>query len=208
MLEISWSPYLNHLQRIQTSCVNLSRSIQIRTAQPPPPRLVRHLVDYNQQRTRLHWHLWSKHRTVPEFSVLDNHLDVLIRLNTDLALPTSPSAGPTTQPFRAADCSFPPATNPAGRFPPPRARSSGVWKMLNRSQEAHTRLASLTWFMKCSNKALSRPGNRHDEARATLIDGKFKSIAILDDGSLFTSPWMTLAVDDANPIKRGVGSET
>ena len=62
------------------------------------------------------------------------------------------------------------------------------------------RLASLSWFMKCLKEPLARMVNREEKCRGTFFEGRFKSIAILDDESLLT----VAAYIDLNPVAAGV----
>src|SRR5262249_56590815 len=62
------------------------------------------------------------------------------------------------------------------------------------------RLQSLSWFMKCLKEPLSRMANREDKMRGTFFEGRFKSIAILDEESLLA----TCAYIDLNPVASGI----
>jgi hypothetical protein len=62
------------------------------------------------------------------------------------------------------------------------------------------RLQSLSWFMKCLKEPLSRLANRQDQTRGTFFEGRFKSVAILDEESLLA----TCAYIDLNPVAVGV----
>ena len=62
------------------------------------------------------------------------------------------------------------------------------------------RLQSLSWFMKCLKEPLSRLANRQDKARGAFFEGRFKSVAILDDESLLA----TCAYIDLNPVAAGI----
>ena len=65
---------------------------------------------------------------------------------------------------------------------------------------ARTRLQSLSWFMKCLKEPLSRLANRQDKTRGAFFEGRFKSVAILDDESLLA----TCAYIDLNPVAAGI----
>ena len=62
------------------------------------------------------------------------------------------------------------------------------------------RLQSLSWFMKCLKEPLSRLANRQDQTRGAFFEGRFKSVAILDDESLLA----TCAYIDLNPLAAGI----
>jgi hypothetical protein len=65
---------------------------------------------------------------------------------------------------------------------------------------ARARLQSLSWFMKCLKAPLSRLANRQGKTRGAVFEGRFKSIAILDDESLLA----TCAYIDLNPVAAGI----
>jgi len=62
---------------------------------------------------------------------------------------------------------------------------------------ARQRLQSLSWFMKCLADPLSRLVNREEQTRGAFFEGRFKSVAILDEASLL----VTCAYID--PVLRG-----
>jgi hypothetical protein len=64
------------------------------------------------------------------------------------------------------------------------------------------RLGSLSWFMKCLKEPLARLANQQDQASGAFFEGRFKSIAVLDEGSLLA----TCAYIDLNPLAAGIAS--
>ena len=62
------------------------------------------------------------------------------------------------------------------------------------------RLRSLSWFMKCLKEPLSRLANREEQTRGAFFEGRFKSVAILDEESLLA----TCAYIDLNPVAAGI----
>ena len=54
--------------------------------------------------------------------------------------------------------------------------------------------------MKCLKEPLSRLANKQDEAKGAFFEGRFKSVAILDDESLLA----TCAYIDLNPVAAGI----
>jgi hypothetical protein len=66
--------------------------------------------------------------------------------------------------------------------------------------KARERLQSLSWFMKCLKEPLSRLANRQDQTRGAFFEGRFKSVAILDDESLLA----VCAYVDLNPVAAGI----
>jgi hypothetical protein len=65
---------------------------------------------------------------------------------------------------------------------------------------ARQRLQSLSWFMKCLKEPLSRLVNREEKARGAFFEGRFKSVAILDEEPLLA----TCAYIDLNPVAAGI----
>lgn len=134
---------------------------------------------------------------VAGFSVLDNHLHVLVRLDPDVA----------------AGWSDEEVVRRWGRLFPPRNAARQALPITNewvdgRLQDApwiamtRQRLQSLSWFMKCLKEPLARMANRHDNVRGAFFESRFKSIAILDEESLLA----TCAYIDLNPVAAGVAS--
>ena len=62
--------------------------------------------------------------------------------------------------------------------------------------ETRSRLNSLGWFMKCLKEPLARMANKEDDCKGTFFEGRYKSIAILDEEALLT----TLAYVDLNLV--------
>jgi len=70
--------------------------------------------------------------------------------------------------------------------------------------ETRRRLNCLDWFMKCLKEPLARMSNKEDKCKGTFFEGRFKSIAILDEEALLT----TLAYVDLNLVAVGVAQTT
>jgi hypothetical protein len=66
--------------------------------------------------------------------------------------------------------------------------------------KARERLQSLSWFMKCLKEPLSRLANREENTRGFFFEGRFKSVAVLDEASLLA----TCAYIDLNPVAAGI----
>ena len=54
--------------------------------------------------------------------------------------------------------------------------------------------------MKCLKEPLARLANRQDQTRGAFFEGRFKSVAILDEESLLA----TCAYIDLNPVAAGI----
>ena len=131
------------------------------------------------------------------FAVLDNHLHVLVRLCPELA-----STWTDEEVVRRWADVFPPRG-------PDRAplEITQAWldeKLGDAEFVARTRLrlADLGWFMKCLKEPLARRANREDNCRGAFWQGRYKSIAILDDEALLA----TCAYIDLNPVAAGIAS--
>jgi hypothetical protein len=88
------------------------------------------------------------------------------------------------------------------RQPLPVSKSWVQWRLkdLEWVATARMRLQSLSWFMKCLKKPLSRLANRQDKTRGAFFEGRFKSVGILDEESLLA----TCAYIDLNPVAAGI----
>ena len=133
--------------------------------------------------------------SVGGFSVMDNHLHVLVRLDPDSATGWSDE-----DVVRRWGRLFPPRDK--SRQPLPLSKDWVEWRLKDVQwvATARARLQSLSWFMKCLKEPLSRLANRQDKARGAFFEGRFKSVAILDEESLLA----TCAYIDLNPVAAGI----
>jgi REP element-mobilizing transposase RayT len=133
--------------------------------------------------------------SVGGFSVMDNHLHLLVRLDPDVA-----QAWSDEEVVRRWGRLFPPRDK--SREPLPVSNDWVEWRLKDVPwvATARTRLQSLSWFMKCLKEPLARLANRQDETRGAFFEGRFKSVAILDEESLLT----TCAYIDLNPVAAGI----
>jgi len=135
---------------------------------------------------------WIEHRleelaeifsvAVAGFAILDNHLHLLVRLDPDVAQGWSDEV----------------VVRRWGRLFPPRDKARQVapvsdeWVQARLKDArwvatARQRLHSLSWFMKCLKEPLSRLANREEQTRGAFFEGRFKSVAILDEESLLAT---------------------
>jgi hypothetical protein len=125
------------------------------------------------------------------FSVMNNHLHVLLRLDPDVA----------------AGWSDEEVVRRWGKLCPPRDKSRRElavtdewvqWRLKDIQWVATTRerLQSISWFMKYLKEPLARLANRQDGARGAFFESRFKSVAILDDEALLAA----CVYIDLNPI--------
>ncbi len=128
------------------------------------------------------------------FSVMDNHLHVLLRLN-----PKTAAEWTDEEVVKRWAKLFPPRDK-TGKVLPVGAewiaarREDGAWVA-----KARQRLGDLGWFMKCLKEPLAKLANREDNCTGTFFEGRYKSIAILDEASLLA----TCAYIDLNPVAAG-----
>jgi hypothetical protein len=133
--------------------------------------------------------------SVGGFSVLDNHLHVLVRLDPDTAKNWSDE-----EVVRRWGCLFPPRDK--SRQPLPVSNDWVQWRLKDAAwvAKARERLQSLSWFMKCLKEPLARLANQQDKVRGAFFEERFKSVAILDEESLLA----TSAYIDLNPVAAGI----
>jgi hypothetical protein len=133
--------------------------------------------------------------SVGGFSVMDNHLHVLVRLD-----PEATSGWSDEDVVRRWGRLFPPRDKL--RQPLPVTKEWVEWRLKDAKWVAgiRARLQSLSWFMKCLKEPLSRLANRQDNVRGAFFEQRFKSVAVLDEEALLA----TCAYVDLNPVAAGV----
>ena len=133
--------------------------------------------------------------SVGGFSLMDNHLHLLLRIDPDVA-----SSWTDSEVVERWFKLFPPRG--ADRKPMKVSKEIVAARLANLAwvTEARKRLSSLGWFMKCLKEPLARLANKQDECTGAFFEGRFKSIAILDEESLLS----VCAYIDLNPVAAGV----
>jgi REP element-mobilizing transposase RayT len=133
--------------------------------------------------------------SVGGFSVMDNHLHVLVRLDPDVA-----GGWSDEEVVVRWGRLFPPRDR--SRQPLPVSSEWVQWRLKDVAWVATTRarLQSLSWFMKCLKEPLARLANRQDKTRGAFFEERFKSVAILDEESLLA----TCTYIDLNSVAAGI----
>jgi REP element-mobilizing transposase RayT len=131
------------------------------------------------------------------FSVMDNHLHVLVRL--DVGELSSWSA---EEVIRRWIMAYPPKTAKGEAIEISQAWIDQHAKDDQRVEVLRERLANLGWFMKALKEPLARMANKEDRCKGTFWESRYKSIAILDEEALLT----TCAYIDLNPVAAGIAA--
>jgi hypothetical protein len=135
--------------------------------------------------------------SVAGYAILDSHLHVLLRIDTDVA------DGWSNEEVAIRWAQIYPPRN-ACRRPIP---ISEEW-LQDRCRDEHwietrrARLKNLSWFMKCLKEDLARRANRQDGCSGAFFEGRFKSIPVEDEESLLA----VCTYVDLNPFAAGVAS--
>ena len=131
------------------------------------------------------------------FSVMDNHLHALVRLDPGVADQWSDE-----EVVRRWVVVYPPRTLDLDD-----AQAVAGWVKRNAKDAAlvakyRERLQELGWFMKALKEPLARMANREDDCKGAFWEGRYKSIAILDEEALLA----TCAYIDLNPVAAGLAA--
>ncbi len=133
--------------------------------------------------------------SVGGFSVMDNHLHLLVRLD-----PEATNGWSDEEVVRRWGRLFPPRDKSRQTLP---VSNDWVQSRLKDAEwvvKTRGRLQSLSWFMKCLKEPLSRLANRQDKVRGAFFEQRYKSVAVLDEESLLA----TCAYIDLNPVAAGI----
>ncbi|QDS89695.1 hypothetical protein EC9_38950 [Rosistilla ulvae] len=160
-----------------------------------------------EQPDRPDWRQWIEDRlqlldtnfaiSVGGFSVMDNHLHVLCRLDPEDADRWSPQ-----EVMRRWIAVYPPKKLKSDDEKVVRQWVENLARDERRVALLRDRLKNLGWFMKSLKEPLARLANKADGCRGTFWESRYKSIAILDDDALLA----TSTYIDLNPLAAGLTS--
>ena len=129
------------------------------------------------------------------FSVMDNHMHLLLRLDSPLAAQWS-----AEEVARRWLGLFPLRDSDGKALAVSEARIRRFAEDPDWVSKMRKRLADLGWYMKCLKEPIARRANREDDVSGAFWEGRYKSIAVLDEASLLA----TAAYIDLNPLAAGV----
>ncbi len=133
--------------------------------------------------------------SVGGFSVMDNHLHLLVRLD-----PEATNGWSDEEVVRRWGRLFPPRDKSRQTLPVSNDWVQSRLKDAEWVAKIRGRLQSLSWFMKSLKEPLSRLANRQDKVRGAFFEQRYKSVAVLDEKSLLA----TCAYIDLNPVAAGI----
>lgn len=136
--------------------------------------------------------------SVGGFSVMDNHLHLLCRLDPD-----QPRNWSAEQVIRRWIAIYPPL-----KLDLEDPQTVKMWvehqaQKLELVELYRQRLSNLGWFMKALKEPLARICNRQDGVKGAFWEARFKSIAVLDEEALLA----TCAYIDLNPVAAGMAAD-
>ena len=135
--------------------------------------------------------------SVASFSVMDNHMHVLCRLD-----PEEAKAWSAAEVLRRWLAIYPPS---ALAIDDPDVVATWINHRIQDQEKVEvyrSRLQNLGWFMKALKEPLARLANREDQCKGAFWEGRYKSIAILDEEALLA----TCAYIDLNPVAAGTAT--
>ena len=130
------------------------------------------------------------------YAVMSNHIHVVLRARPDLA------ADWTDEEVALQWRRLYPLRDPATGLPtePAKHDVSTITSNPARVAELRDRLASLSWFMRCLSEPIARAANKEDRCTGRFWEGRFRSVALLDDAAILACSIYV----DLNPIRAGI----
>jgi len=130
------------------------------------------------------------------YSVMSNHLHLVLRIRPDVAGQWSDDE--VAQRWCKV---FPPRDDATGEpVEPGEPDVAMLAANPERLVELRKRLASLSWFMRCLCEKIARAANREDRSGGRFWAGRFKSVALLDEAAMLACSVYV----DLNPIRAGL----
>jgi REP element-mobilizing transposase RayT len=132
------------------------------------------------------------------YAVMSNHLHVVLRARPDLV------GGWSDQEVALRWTQLCPPRNPATgeKMEPSECDLNMIVSNPARLTVIRQRLSSLSWFMGRLSEPIARQANREDECKGRFWEGRFKSLALLDEGAILACSIYV----DLNPIRAGVAT--
>ena len=127
------------------------------------------------------------------YAVMSNHLHLVLRMD-----PTVPGTWSDVEVATRWLTLFPAEFAHDGTPLPPDAKNvAQITQNPKRLAALRERLGSLSWFMKCLKEPIAKRANAEDDCTGSFWEGRFKSVAILDQAALLAC--MTYV--DLNPVR-------
>src|SRR6186713_3368417 len=132
---------------------------------------------------------------VGAYAVMANHLHIVLKQRPDLAKECS--AEEVTRRWRHA---FPKVRDDEGLSEPARLMLEAEAADPKLVAQRRERLSDLSWFMRGLCEPIARRANREDGCTGRFWEGRFKSVALLDDAAVLACS----AYVDLNPVRAGI----
>lgn len=129
------------------------------------------------------------------FSVMSNHLHVVLRNRPDLVKTWSDE-----EVARRWWNLFPQRRNRDGS--PAEPAETDLNHLQGHVQELRLRLSSVSWFMRCTSEVIARMANAEDECTGRFWEGRFKATVLPDEAAIAAC----MVYVDLNPIRAGLAS--
>ena len=135
---------------------------------------------------------------VCDYSVMSNHLHLVLRIRPDLAGQWSDDE------IALRWCRvFPPRDEATGEPVEPGEHDLAmITADSEKLAERRKRLASLSWFMRCLCENIARAANDEDGSSGRFWAGRFKSVALLDEAAILACSVYV----DLNPVRAGLAT--
>ena len=133
---------------------------------------------------------------VHSYAVMSNHLHVVVR-----TLPGRVGGWEEEEVARRWLWLFPGKGGKPGR-PPEEAAIRTLCQDPKKLATCRTRLADLSWFMRCLNEPIARRANCEDDCTGRFWEGRFKCQKLDDEGAALAC----MAYVDLNPVRAGIAA--